>query len=120
MHELGLLTSVVAAVTRAAERAGATSVDTVALRVGTLSGAVPDALRGSWPLAAAGTPAAGAELAIEVVPAAVWCPACAAEREVDAFFALVCPACGTPTGHLVRGREFEVAWVDLTTPDAAP
>nr|NLI51086.1 hydrogenase maturation nickel metallochaperone HypA [Propionibacterium sp.] len=117
MHELGLLTSVVAAVTRAAERAGATAVDTVALRVGTLSGAVPEALLGSWPLASAGTVVEGAALVIESVPAAVWCGACSAEREVDAFFALVCPVCGTPTGRLLRGREFEVAWVDLTTPE---
>lgn len=112
MHELGLLASVVAAVDRAATDAGATRIREVALRVGTLSGAVPEALLGSWPIAVFGTPLADTALTVEPVEAAVWCPACRAEQPVDAFFALACPACGTPTAHLVRGREFEIAWVE--------
>ncbi len=119
MHELSILRSVVAAVSRACERSGATGVDLVALRVGRLSGALPEALHGSWPMATAGTPVAGARLEIEEVPAALWCPACAAEREIDSF-ALTCPVCGTPTGALVRGRELDVTHADLRLPDDAP
>jgi len=116
MHELGLLTGVVAAVSQAARSAGAPRVEAVGLRVGTLSGAVPEALEGAWPIATTGTIAQGAELTIEQVVAAVWCPACQAERPIDEFFALTCPACGQPTGHLVRGREFEVVYADLADP----
>lgn len=119
MHEMGLLASVVSAVTAAAADAGATSVTTVALRVGAMSGAVPEALQGSWPIITDGTICAGATLSIETVPAAVHCPACDAEHEIDAFFALTCPACGTPTAHQTRGREFEVAWVEWDVPHAA-
>lgn len=115
MHELGLLTSVVAAVERAADAAGVVRVRVVALRVGSLSGAVPEALLGSWPIAVHGTRLADAALEVEPVPAAVWCPSCAADQPVDAFFALACPACGTPTARLARGREFEVAWVEWET-----
>lgn len=112
MHELGLLTSVVAAVERAATDAGASHVREVALCVGELSGAAPEALQGSWPIAVAGTRLADATLTIEFVAAAVWCPTCASEQPVDAFFALACPACNTPTAHLVRGREFQIAWAE--------
>jgi hydrogenase nickel incorporation protein HypA/HybF len=118
MHELGLLRGVVAAVEAAALRAGACGVEAVGLRVGSLSGAVPEALRGAWPIVIVGSGLLrGARLEIEELVAAVWCPACSAERAVDQFFALTCPICGTPTGHLVRGREFEVAYADL---DRAP
>jgi hydrogenase nickel incorporation protein HypA/HybF len=117
VHELGLLRAVTAAVERAAAKAGAARVEEVGLRVGALSGALPDVLRGAWPIAIAGTSLTGARLAVEELGAAVWCSACAAEREVDQFFALTCPACGTPTGQLIRGREFEVAYADL---DLAP
>ena len=97
----------------------ATGVRAVGVRVGSLSGALPEALAGAWPLATAGTVVDGAELDIEAVTAAVWCPTCAAEREIDEFFAWTCPICGTPTGQLARGREFEVLYADLDVPDAS-
>lgn len=122
MHEMGLLRSVVASVERVAAQAGASRVEAVGLRVGTLSGALPAALDGAWPMASAGTVAQGARLEIEVVEAAVWCAACEAERAVDELFALTCPACGTPTGHLVRGKEFAATFADLASdaPDDVP
>jgi hydrogenase nickel incorporation protein HypA/HybF len=113
VHELGLLASVVTAVSRAAADAGASTVEAVGLRVGTLSGAVPGALDGAWPIATFGTLLEGARLDVEVITAQVHCPRCEAERDVDEFYALRCPACGTPTGALVHGREFEVVWADL-------
>lgn len=119
MHELGLLHSVVQAVERAAAKAGATSVQAVGLRVGSQSGAEPLALQGAWPLAIAGTPLDGARLELEVVQAAILCPQCDQEREIDEFYALTCPVCGTPSGNLVRGREFEVTFADLDVPDTA-
>lgn len=112
-----MLRSVVTAVQRAAHSAGTSTVETVGLRVGTLSGAVPEALLGAWPIAIAGTMLTGARLEIETVTAAVWCPTCAAEQPVDEFYALICPACGTPSANLVRGREFAVAYADLGDPD---
>jgi hydrogenase nickel incorporation protein HypA/HybF len=103
---------VVSAVQRTAAQSAANRVKAVGLRVGSLSGAVPEALRGAWPIASSGTLMEGAELELESVQAAVECPACG-EVEIDEFYALVCPKCGTPTGKLARGREFEVSWADL-------
>ena len=113
MHELGMLRSAVAATVRGATKAGATGVEAVGLRVGSLSGAVPEALRGAWPIATAGTLVEGARLDIEVVQAAVWCPTCACAREINEFYAWRCPVCATPTAALARGREFDVAYADL-------
>jgi hydrogenase nickel incorporation protein HypA/HybF len=115
MHEVGLLTGVRQAVERQARTAGATGVEAVGLRVGALAGTTVEALDGAWPLVIAGTLLDGARLEIEWVPAAVWCPTCAAEREIDEFYALTCPSCGTPTGHLLRGKEFAATFADLAT-----
>ena len=117
MHELGLLRSVVVAVELAATKAGARGVEAVGLRVGSLCGAIPEALEGAWPIAIAGTAVEGARLDLEVVPAAVWCPNCRKEQPIDEFYALTCPVCGTPAGNLVHGREFEVAYADLDLPE---
>ncbi|MDR2347044.1 MAG: hydrogenase maturation nickel metallochaperone HypA [Bifidobacteriaceae bacterium] len=112
MHELGLLRGVVRAVEAAAAKAGAAAVERVGLRVGELSGAVPEALRGAWPIATAGSRLAGATLEIEQVGAAIHCQGCHCDQPVDQFYALRCPACGAPCGNLVHGREFEVAFAD--------
>ena len=117
VHELALLSSVVKAVENACSAAGSSEVKVVALRVGALSGAMPAALDWAWPLAVAGSVAEGAELRLEEVPAAVWCTACNAEREIDSFYALRCPECGNPTANLVRGREFLVSYLELEVPD---
>ena len=113
VHELGMLHSVVKAVEAAAAKESATVVEAVGLRVGTQSGFIVDALEAAWPLAIAGTPMQDARLELEVIQAAIWCPTCEAEQPIDEFYALVCPACGTPSGNLVRGREFEVAYAEL-------
>ena len=118
VHELGLLHGVVQAVERTVSARQASAVRAVGLRVGSLSGASPEALVGAWPLATAGSIVDGADLDIEAITAAVWCPTCAAEQEIDEFFAWTCPVCGTATGQLVRGREFEVVYADLETPDS--
>ena len=118
MHELGLLRGVVATVERVAASSGATRVEAVGLRVGTLSGAEPEALAGAWPIASAGTVTEGAELVIESVAAAVYCPVCDKAQPIDEFFALTCPVCGTPTANLVSGREFEVTYADMDIPRA--
>jgi hydrogenase nickel incorporation protein HypA/HybF len=117
VHEVALLTSVVKAVDKACREAHGSSAHVVALRVGALCGAQMQALEWAWPLAAAGSCAEGAQLVLEAVPAAVWCPVCRAEREIDEFYALRCPRCDAPTAELVRGREFEVSYVELEVPD---
>lgn len=110
MHELGLLSGVVEVIEGAA---GGRRVRRVALDVGTRSGVVEESLYAAWPLASGGTVCAGADLDVDVIPATVWCPACAAEHEIDEFFALACPACGAPTADLRHGREFAIREVDV-------
>jgi len=116
VHELALLHSVVQVVEKAAHEANAPAVTAVGLRVGSQSGAVAFALEGAWPIATAGTSLEGARLELELVQAAIWCPACKSEREIDEFYALTCPVCGTPSGALTRGREFEVTFAELPEP----
>ena len=113
MHELGLLQGVVAAVEKAADAAGASTVEAVGLKVGARTGADPEALEGAWPIATAGTILVGSDLVLDFVEAAVWCPACEAAQPIDEFFAFTCPVCGTPTGQLVCGDEFEVTYADV-------
>lgn len=110
MHELGLLTGVVEAVEKSCPNR---TVTKVAMRVGDRSGVIYDSLIAAWSVASAGTCCDGAEFEAERIPATVFCPSCNCEQEIDEFFALTCPVCGTPTADLRHGREFEITYVEV-------
>jgi hydrogenase nickel incorporation protein HypA/HybF len=112
VHELSIAMSLVEVACEKASSLGDVRVEALHLRLGALSGVVRDALLSSFELAAAGTAVAGARLEIDDVPLTVMCPRCAAERELPGF-PLVCPVCETPTPDVVRGRDLELAAMEV-------
>jgi len=96
-----------------ARRAGATQIHTMRMQIGRLSGVVPEALRFAFDSLKAGTAAADAELEIEEVLPACWCPHCKAEFSVEDFVFL-CPHCQEPSVEVRRGRELNVASLEIS------
>ena len=113
MHEVSLMTEALRMAMDAAKSAGATRVLKLRLRIGTLSGVVPEALRFAFDVVVQGTMAEGATLEIETVRAACWCATCQAEFECENFFN-ECPRCHDVSGELRRGREMEIADVETS------
>jgi hydrogenase nickel incorporation protein HypA/HybF len=108
MHELSITQSVVEAVT---ERTGTAVVVSVRLRVGRLSGVVPDSMRFCFDLVTAGTPLEGALLEIDRPEGRGCCRTCGAEFALpDAV--LLCD-CGSADVEVLAGRELSVASVVL-------
>ena len=112
MHELSIMQSALSLALDQARQAGASRVHMIRLRIGALSGVVPDALEFAFEALAPGTPAEGAELAIEHVPARFWCATCAREFQSDDMFA-ECPDCHSLSGELRAGREMELASLEI-------
>jgi hydrogenase nickel incorporation protein HypA/HybF len=112
MHEVSIMAEAVRLADNAAASAGAPRVVKLHLRIGTLSGVVPDALRFAFDVVSRDTRVAGATLEIETVPAIGWCTACQAEFS-GADFVNECPRCHQVSGELRRGREMEIAAVEL-------
>lgn len=108
MHELAITQGVVDAVT---ERTGTAPVTIVRVRVGRLSGVVPDAMRFCFELVTAGTPLERAMLEIEQPEGRGHCRACDAEF-VLADPILLCD-CGSADVEVLAGRELAVASVVL-------
>jgi hydrogenase nickel incorporation protein HypA/HybF len=106
MHELAITQGVVDAVT---ERMGATPVACVRVRVGRLSGVVPDAMRFCFDLVTAGTPLEGASLEIEQPEGRGHCRTCGADFVLRDLI-LLCD-CGSADVDVVAGRELAVASV---------
>jgi hydrogenase nickel incorporation protein HypA/HybF len=112
MHEVSIMAEAVRMAVESAQTAGARHVTGLRLRVGTLSGAVPEAMRFAWDVVTRDTIAAGARLEFESVPGVGWCDACGAEFDCADFFN-ECPRCHNVSGELRRGRELEIASVEM-------
>jgi hydrogenase nickel incorporation protein HypA/HybF len=112
MHELSIMQSALSLALDQARQAGAGRVQVIRLRIGALSGVVPDALEFAFEALKPGTPAQGTELAIERVPARFWCATCRREFQSDDMLA-ECPDCHSLSGELRAGREMELASLEV-------
>jgi hydrogenase nickel incorporation protein HypA/HybF len=114
MHEVGIMESALALMQRQATAHQARRIDRVVLRIGTLAGVDPEALRFAFDVVTRATVAEGATLEIESVPAMAWCPACAREFGVETGFIFTCPGCHDLCGEIRRGRELELSRLEMS------
>jgi hydrogenase nickel incorporation protein HypA/HybF len=112
MHELSLMEGLGKRVLAVAAREGAERVLAIRLRIGSLAGVDPEALRFAAEVVLAGTLAEGATLAVEEVEAAWWCDPCGADFG-GGDGGGECPRCGNMSTRLARGRELSLVAVDL-------
>jgi len=113
MHEFGIMAAALETAAQKTRAAGATQIHRLKLRVGKLSGVVPEALRFAFEALKDQSLAAQAELEIVEVPAGCWCADCAAEFDT-AEGRYECPRCHQPSGDLRRGKEMELASLEIS------
>ncbi len=116
MHEFSIATELVAAAVDEAGRHGARRVRRVECRVGLMRQVVPEMLVDAFGLAAAGTIAEGAELAVITVAPRVACRACGAEGAQQEW-TYACPTCRSPDVRISGGDELLLASVTLEVED---
>jgi hydrogenase nickel incorporation protein HypA/HybF len=112
MHELSIMESALGLACEQARKAGASRICSIRLRIGALSGVVPEALEFAFEALAPGTLAEGSTLGVDPVPARFWCRQCLNEFEAGELFS-ACPACQTPSAELRAGREMELASMEI-------
>ena len=108
MHELSIVQSLIDAVL---DTTGNRVVTGVNLRIGPLSGVLPDALRFCFDVAAAGTSLAGAQLRIDEPQGRGLCRTCGNSFVLTDMF-LLCP-CGSADVRVVTGRELQLISVEV-------
>jgi hydrogenase nickel incorporation protein HypA/HybF len=117
MHELAICRALVEQVEAIAAEQHAVRVVTVVVRVGPLSGVEGSLLERAYPMASAGSIAAGATLLLEPQPVTVRCSACGEESPV-APNRLLCGHCGDWRTQVVSGDELLLATVELERDEA--
>jgi hydrogenase nickel incorporation protein HypA/HybF len=112
MHEMSLTESVVEIALEEARKAGAARIRRIILDIGALSAVEPEAMRFCFAAIAAGTAADGAELAIETVPGAGWCPDCGKTVPLAERFD-ACPDCGGYKVRMTAGDEMKIRELEV-------
>lgn len=113
MHELGIAESALSAALGEMDKAGATRINSVTLRIGDLAAVDPEAMRFAFDAVTRNTAAEGASLEIERVKGAAWCSDC---NEIFTTLSPVfcrCPHCGNYSADLRAGREIELARLEM-------
>jgi hydrogenase nickel incorporation protein HypA/HybF len=94
-----------------AERCRGRTVDQVRLRIGTLSGVVPDSVQFCFELCTAGTDLDGATLEIVAVPGRARCRTCEQEVELPDLIALC--TCGSADLEILAGQDLAIESVQV-------
>jgi hydrogenase nickel incorporation protein HypA/HybF len=113
MHEVGLMQTALEMAFDHARQAGASRIHLMRLRVGVLSGVVPEALEMVFVAATPDTPAEGAELIVEQVPAICRCEQCKCEFYPNDVVYL-CSNCGALNSCIKQGCELELASLEVS------
>jgi hydrogenase nickel incorporation protein HypA/HybF len=113
MHEAGLMQTALDMAFDQARIAGATRIHQVRLRVGQLSGVVPNALRMAFAAAIPGTAADGAELIVDEIAVRCQCEECG-EEYCPEDVVYLCSNCGAINSLIQAGRELELASLEVS------
>ena len=112
MHELSIATSILDTVLQEIEAKNLPPVENIVVRIGALSGLLPDALEFSFEAIKQNTPLADTRLDIEKVSVTGKCRDCAADFEVEDFV-FACPRCGSGNIEVTHGQELDIAYLDV-------
>jgi hydrogenase nickel incorporation protein HypA/HybF len=113
MHEVSLMQSALELAEEHAREKGATRIHAITLRIGRLAGVELEALDLAFEMVAMGTTAEGATLKVESVEVVSRCSACSLDfTPIDFIFR--CPECGEHSCDVSRGRELELASLEVS------
>jgi hydrogenase nickel incorporation protein HypA/HybF len=112
MHELSVAQALVEQVENIARDRHAEYATKIRVKIGPLSGVVPELLASAFPLAAAGSAAEQAKLELTEAPIRVRCQTCGAESDAAAN-RLLCGKCGDWHTQVISGDELILESVEL-------
>lgn len=112
MHELSIVVSLFEILEEKAKEKKAKKILSVKLKVGKLSGVVPECLETAFDIYKKETIASKARLKIEEVPLKVQCQKCRAEIIKDDFI-FVCDKCGSTELKTLSGTELLLEKIEM-------
>jgi hydrogenase nickel incorporation protein HypA/HybF len=112
MHELGIAQNILEIVQQSVPKSQAKSVRDIRVRVGQLSGIVPDSLDFCFSAIINDTDMRQAKLSIEHIPTLSQCKKCEHRFEIEDWI-FSCPVCQSVNIELISGKELEIVDIQL-------
>ena len=94
------------------------AVKKIGLKIGVLSGLLPDALAFGFEALVKDTPLEKTLLEIEHVPVSGTCEDCGKNEVIDEL-KFSCPACGSTRIKMTAGDELRIAYLEVEEPDGS-
>ena len=117
MHELGIVFYIIDDVEEVVEKNELTTVSSVTLELGEVSGVVPSYLDDVWNWAVKKTEVLKeAKLDIEIIPAVTYCEDCR-QTYPTVRYGRTCPHCKSPHTYLLQGNEFLIKEIEVPEPE---
>lgn len=113
MHELPITQSIVRISVEEAEKHNAKSVKEIKIKVGELSGLVPECIQYYYDLLSKGTIAEGAVIKMEKVLMNIKCKDCGYTVELKKAEEHKCAACGSSNVKIEGGNEFYIESMEI-------
>lgn len=112
MHELSVTQNIIKISCEEAEKHNVSKVKEIRIKVGELTGLVPQAIQYYFEIASKGTKVENAIIKIEKSPIKIKCSLCNGESEVN-FNTLTCSHCGSKDYKIIGGNEFYIESLEV-------
>ena len=113
MHEISLIEQVLEIAIEQAKKRGGNRIHQLNMRLGEISGVVPEALQFAFDSLKSGTAAEQSQLEIDCKPALLECPRCQQSVSTESYPDL-CPSCGDVISTLIQGTELDLVSVEVS------
>ena len=114
MHELGIMVDVLDTALRVAEQNGGKKVTKITLKIGVMSGILPEYVQSFFDVISKDTIAKGTQIIIDPDPAVFVCRKCGEKTVYDALGPeYVCKACGSQALRMTSGCGFQIVNVGI-------
>jgi hydrogenase nickel incorporation protein HypA/HybF len=112
LHELSLTQSLIEIAEEHARRENATTITSVIVEIGALSGVMPEAVEFAFEACSQGTLADGATLEIRRIPALGRCHECGKESEMESLLD-ACTVCNSFALEILKGQEMALIEMEI-------
>jgi len=120
MHELSVAQSILDTLLRERAERNLPGIEAVGVKVGALSGVLPDALQFSFEALRLDTPLSSCRMEMDEIAVTVRCEDCARVSSVENLLFL-CPLCGSVRIEVLTGYELEISYLEVPdVEDAGP
>ena len=114
MHEISIMESTLEIAINHAQAQKAKEIKAIVMKIGELSGVIPQALEFAFEVVRENSIASNATLKIETIPVCCHCESCQ-EKFYPTGYIFECPNCHQFSNNILEGKEIELSSLEIIT-----